>query len=77
MATTTTGFRFDPCYRVEATYDKGKTWTEVHRGRNRDEAVRIANFWDERVDVRFHEADRSIDARWDALEHYIRTGKNV
>lgn len=67
-------------YAVESTFDKGQTWTNVYKGQDREEAVRIANFWDEKVDTHFfdfnnlpQDAMSVANRKFDALEAYLKT----
>lgn len=58
-------------------------WPEVYRGPDRELAVRRANFWDERVNVHFHDLGaefrrlswrEQMDHKWNALADYIGRG---
>ena len=46
-----------PRFTVNAEFSKGK-WVNVYKGNNEAEAIRVCNFWDERVNVTFVDAVR-------------------
>lgn len=67
-------------YEVTTTFDGGKTRVNVYRGSDRDEAVRITEFWDARQDTWFSDLSKLpqdalsvANRKFDALAEYIKT----
>lgn len=75
-------FVFDPPrYAVEAQWGGkgGGGWVTVYTGNDWIRAANSANFWDERVNVRWYDFQRlpwrqQLAFKFDALDRYIRAG---
>lgn len=66
-------------YSVDVVSKNGE-FTNVYKGGSRERAVSIANFWDERMDIRFidysllpQDALSVAHRKLDALAEYIKT----
>lgn len=63
-------------FSVEAEFSKGN-WVNVYQGNNEAEAIRIANFWDEKINVVFTDRVREalneqFKAEQEAVEEQAR-----